>query len=164
MSLYYPDGRPLPWLRLNCDFIHSPRVQRLSEAMQRRYVGLLCLAGQQHLPTDDDGVVEFSLRLTQGETAETKRTLIDAGLIDEKWFPTSFDRYAKPSDHNGRERTQKWREKQATESGAEQRRHSDVTVTDNGTERNGRNGTNVTNGTERNVPTSPQTPRQCQEV
>jgi hypothetical protein len=99
------------WLRLWSDFATDPKVQRLPEAMQRRFVMLLCLACSRQVPTSDDDAVAFALRLNLEETSETKRTLMRAKLIGRDWKPCAWERRQRPGDHTAAERKRRQRAK-----------------------------------------------------
>lgn len=99
----------MPWFRLYTEFASDPTVQLLSEAMQRRYVMLLCLAGSRLTPTENIAAIGYALRLSPEDVAETKRALCGAGLIDEGWFPPAWDRRQRVSDHDAAERKRRQR-------------------------------------------------------
>lgn len=107
---------PLPWLRLYTEFATDPKVQMLSEAMQRRFVMLLCLTGARVVPTADDGAIAFALRLTSEETTETKRVLLAARLIRRDWCPSAWDRRQRIGDHTAAERKRRQRAKASSDS------------------------------------------------
>lgn len=100
------------WLRLWSDFATDPKVQRLPEAMQRRFVMLLCLACSRQVPTSDDDAVAFALRLDAEETSETKRTLMRAKLIGRDWKPCAWERRQRLGDHTAAERKRRQRERE----------------------------------------------------
>ena len=56
-----------PWFRLYSEFAHDPKIQMLSEAMQRRYVMLLCLRCSEVLETLHETEIAFQLRLSAQE-------------------------------------------------------------------------------------------------
>jgi len=72
-----------PWFRLYSEFSHDPKVQMLSEAMQRRYVMIMCMRCSNGLVTDD--LVGFHLRINMDEVIKTKAQLISSGFITEQW-------------------------------------------------------------------------------
>jgi hypothetical protein len=108
---------PLPWLRLWTDFLDDPKVHRLPEMMQLRFVKVLCLTGRRIVPTNDDGDIVYALRMSKDETAKTKKALIGAGLIGKNWKPLAWDRRQPKGDHTGPKRQKKWREKHAGGNG-----------------------------------------------
>jgi hypothetical protein len=111
---------PLPWFRVYTEFADDPKIQRLAETMQRRFVLIMCLTGKRLIPTDDDAAVSFAMRLSAKETARTKSLLMKAKLIQKDWKPTAWERRQFSSDHGGAERQKRYRDKH---------RDSNVTVT-----------------------------------
>jgi hypothetical protein len=74
-----------PWFRLYSEFAHDPKVQMLPEAMQRRYVMLLCLRCSETLETLHETELAFQLRLDETELLETKKLFISKNFIDKNW-------------------------------------------------------------------------------
>lgn len=71
------------WFRVYAEFAHDPKVQMMSEAMQRRYIMLMCMRCSNDLVTLQDDEVTFHLRITEQDWAETKALFIKKGFIDE---------------------------------------------------------------------------------
>jgi hypothetical protein len=74
-----------PWFRLYSEFAHDPKIQMLPEAMQRRYVMLLCLKCSDTLETLHETELAFQLRLDETELLETKKLFISKNFIDKNW-------------------------------------------------------------------------------
>jgi hypothetical protein len=87
-----------PWFRLYSEFAHDPKIQMLSEAMQRRYVMLLCLRCSEVLETLHETEIAFQLRLTTSELEETKQLFISKNFIDKQWNLTNWDKRQFVSD------------------------------------------------------------------
>jgi hypothetical protein len=87
-----------PWFRLYSEFAHDPKIQMLSEAMQRRYVMLMCLRCSEVLETLHETEIAFQLRLSTGELDETKQLFISKNFIDEKWNLLNWDKRQFVSD------------------------------------------------------------------
>jgi len=87
-----------PWFRMYSEFSHDPKVQMLSEAMQRRYVMLMCLRCSDSLVTLQDEEVAFHLRISNEELAETKALFIARGFIDAKWSLLNWEKRQFASD------------------------------------------------------------------
>lgn len=113
-----------PWFRLYAEFAHDPKVQMLSEAMQRRYVMLLCFKCNESVTrygcvtvTEYENQLCFSMRISEQELQETKSQFISKGFIDDEWNLLNWDKRQKRSDIDvsGAERQRKYREKQAEE-------------------------------------------------
>lgn len=87
-----------PWFRLYAEFAHDPKVQMLSETMQRRYVMLMCLRCSNALVTLHETEIAFALRITDEELASTKALFIAKGFIDEAWNLSNWDKRQFASD------------------------------------------------------------------
>lgn len=74
-----------PWFRMYAEFAHDPKVQMLPEAMQRRYMMLMCLRCSNTLVTLQDDEIAFHLRISAQDLAETKALFMAKGFIDEHW-------------------------------------------------------------------------------
>jgi hypothetical protein len=79
-----------PWFRLYHEFATDPKVQMLSEVLQRRYIMLLCLRCCNGDVTLQDVAVAFQLRISADEYATTKAELMGAKLIDKDNKPTAW--------------------------------------------------------------------------
>lgn len=86
------------WFRLYAEFATDPKVQMLSEIDQRRYVMLLCLRCGEKILTDDQ--VAFQLRIPDYQ--DTKKRLLEQGLIDEKNRPIAWEKrqFIDASEHS----------------------------------------------------------------
>jgi hypothetical protein len=74
---------PLPWFRLYHEFADDPKVQSMSEPMQRRLVMLFCSRCKEE--TLPETLRAFHWRIGMAELAETKALFIANGFIDEDW-------------------------------------------------------------------------------
>lgn len=70
------------WFRMYAEFAHDPKIQMLSETLQRRFVMLLCARCNGDV-TLQDSEVTFLLRITETEWLETKAIFIAKNFIDE---------------------------------------------------------------------------------
>jgi hypothetical protein len=70
----------------------------LSEAMQRRYVMLLCLRCSETLETLHETEIAFQLRLSTEELDETKGLFISKNFIDKHWNLINWDKRQFVSD------------------------------------------------------------------
>ena len=87
-----------PWFRLYSEFAHDPKIQMLSEAMQRRYVMLMCLRCSEVLETLHETEIAFQLRLSTSELDETKDLFISKKFIDKHWNLLNWDKRQFVSD------------------------------------------------------------------
>jgi plastocyanin len=100
-----------PWFRFYHEFAYDPKVQKLSEVNQRRYVMILCMRCQKENPTalsDDD--IAFVLRISADRWNETKKLLKEQQLIDENNLPTAWEKRQFISD-NSKNRVAAYRER-----------------------------------------------------
>jgi len=121
-----------PWFRLYSEFAHDPKVQMLSEAMQRRYVMLMCLRCSETLETLHETEIAFQLRLSAEELDETKNLFISKNFIDKHWNLLNWDKRQFVSDSSTM-RVAKHRSKKKQVSNADetlQKRPSNATDTD----------------------------------
>jgi uncharacterized phage protein (TIGR02220 family) len=131
-----------PWFRLYAEFAHDPKVQMLSEALQRRYVMLLCFKCNGSVTRDSNGCVTeyekalgFSMRISDQELAETKQVFIAKGFIDDQWNLINWDKrqFISDQDLTRNERQKRHREKQAEEK-RNALRNAPVTLLDTDTD------------------------------
>lgn len=86
------------WFRMYSEFAHDPKVQMMSEAMQRRYIMILCLRCSNALVTLHETEIAFHLRITDDELAETKAVFVARGFIDSEWNVLNWDKRQFKSD------------------------------------------------------------------
>ena len=125
-----------PWFRLYSEFAHDPKIQMLSEAMQRRYVMLMCLRCSETLETLHETEIAFQLRLSTDELDETKQLFISKNFIDKHWNLLNWDKRQFVSDSSTM-RVAKHRQKKKQESNANetlQKRQSNAIDTDTDTD------------------------------
>jgi hypothetical protein len=125
-----------PWFRLYSEFAHDPKIQMLSEAMQRRYVMLMCLRCSEVLETLHETEIAFQLRLSTGELDETKELFISKNFIDKHWNLLNWDKRQFVSDSSTM-RVAKHRNKKKQVSNADetlQKRPSNAIDTDTDTD------------------------------
>lgn len=114
----------MDWFRMYSEFASDPKVQSMSEAMQRRLMMLLCLRCSNTLVTLQDDEIAFALRISDEELAATKVLFIRKNFINEAWEIMQWDKRQFVSDSSAA-RVAKHRA--AKKQGAEQ--PSNVTVT-----------------------------------
>jgi len=125
-----------PWFRLYSEFAHDPKIQMLSEAMQRRYVMLMCLRCSETLETLHETEIAFQLRLSEAELIETKQLFISKNFIDKHWNLLNWDKRQFVSDSSTmRVRKHRNNKKQPSNDGETlQERPSNAIDTDTDTE------------------------------
>lgn len=87
-----------PWFRMYAEFSHDPKIQMLSEAMQRRYVMLMCMRCSNSLVTLHETEIAFHLRISNEELAETKALFVSKGFIDSEWNLLNWEKRQFASD------------------------------------------------------------------
>lgn len=87
-----------PWFRMYAEFAHDPKVQMMPEAMQRRYMMLMCMRCSNALVTLHDDEIAFHLRISAPDLAETKALFVAKGFIDEAWNLLNWEKRQFASD------------------------------------------------------------------
>jgi hypothetical protein len=107
-----PTGEKLPWFRFYIDWLTNPKVQRVSETFQRRYVALLCLRRAGEIPGADVEDMAWHLRISVPDMVETIAVLERANL----WADGDIVNWDKrnPASDSSTARVQKYRQKQET--------------------------------------------------
>jgi hypothetical protein len=100
----------MPWFRMYAEFASDPKVQMMSEAMQRRLVMLFCMRCCDVTVTLRDDEIAFHLRVSESELAETKALFIAKGFIDSEWNVTNWEKRQFASDSSA-ERTRRYRDR-----------------------------------------------------
>lgn len=121
-----------PWFRLYSEFAHDPKIQMLPEAMQRRYVMLMCLRCSETLETLHETEIAFQLRLSEAELIETKQLFVSKNFIDKQWNLLNWDKRQFVSDSSTM-RVRKYRDKKKQPSNNDetlQKRPSNAIDTD----------------------------------
>lgn len=130
-----------PWFRMYSEFATDAKVQMLPEAMQRRYLMLMCLRCSNALETLHEEEIAFQLRIGTEELAETKALFIRKGFIDDRWNLLNWEKRQFASDSSAA-RVAKHRalqkEKQKQDSNADetlQKRQANALDTDTDTDK-----------------------------
>ena len=105
------------WFRMYAEFAHDPKVQSMSEAMQRRLTMLLCLRCSNDIATLHEDELAVALRVSEEDLAETKALFVRKGFIDEAWNLLNWDKRQFTSD-SSTERSRKHREAKRQEAKA----------------------------------------------
>lgn len=113
------------WFRMYSEFATDAKVQMMSEAMQRRYLMLMCLRCSNALVTLHDEEIAFQLRISDEELAETKALFIKKGFIDSAWNLLNWEKRQFASD-SSKDRVAKHRALQKKKQ--EQTSNGDVTL------------------------------------
>ena len=105
------------WFRLYAEFATDPKVQMLSEALQRRYVMLMCMQCSNAIETfhvtERDSAIAFHMRISETEWMETKAHFIAKGFVNDECELLNWDKRQYESDSStARVREFREREKQ----------------------------------------------------
>lgn len=79
-----------PWFRFYHEWDSDPKVQMMSEAMQRRLAMLFCWKCRGE--TFHETRAAFHWRVSETDMAETKALFLQNGFIDEKWNLLNWNR------------------------------------------------------------------------
>lgn len=112
-----------PWFRLYSEFSTDPKVQMLSEALQRRLVMLFCFRCSNDTVTLQDDEVTFLLRISNEEWQKTKQIFIEKGFINSQNEVLNWEKRQFKSD-TSKDRVARHREKKR-----EDKNECNVTVT-----------------------------------
>jgi len=120
---------PNPWFRLYHEFADDPKVQVMTEDMQRRLIMLFCDRCRDVLVTFSEQDIAFHWRITREQLSETKALFIEKGFIDDDWNVLNWNARQYISD-SSTERTRRYRERVRTSQAC----HSDAIDTEADTE------------------------------
>lgn len=98
------------WFRMYAEFASDPKVQMMSEAMQRRLVMLFCMRCCDVTVTLSDEEIAFQLRISDEELASTKDLFMRRGFIDSDWNIVNWEKRQYASDSSA-ERTRAYRKR-----------------------------------------------------
>ena len=122
----------MDWMRLYAEFATDPKVQMMSEAMQRRLVMLFCLQCGNGIETfhvtERETSIAFALRISGEEIALTKDEFVRRGFINTDWTLRNWGNRQYASD-SSTARVRKHREAKKSEetpSGNEVKRFSNA--------------------------------------
>lgn len=86
------------WFRLYSEFATDPKIQRMSETDQRRFIMLLCMRCSNGDVTLHDDDVSFQLRISNEDWNVTKAVFLSKNLIDDDNLPVAWDQRQFVSD------------------------------------------------------------------
>ncbi|QHF45849.1 hypothetical protein PspS35_19380 [Pseudomonas sp. S35] len=104
----------MDWFRMYGEFATDPKVQMMSEAMQRRLVMLFCLECSNGIETfhvtERATSIAFALRVSDEVLAETKVVFLAKGFINDDWTLRNWSTRQYESD-SSTARVKAWRDK-----------------------------------------------------
>jgi hypothetical protein len=122
----------MDWLRLYAEFATDPKVQMMSEAMQRRLIMLFCLQCSNGIETfhvtERETSIAFALRISDDEIALTKAEFQKRGFINDDWTLRNWGKrqYASDSSTARVRRHREAKKQEATQDGNEVKRFSNA--------------------------------------
>lgn len=117
---------PLKWFRLYSEFAHDPKMQSLSEAMQRRFIMLLCFHASGELQKWSNKQISHAMRISEKEWQKTLKNFKECSFIDDDLNILNWNKRQGRRDHS-RARVQAHR--QRLKEKQNQECNADVTVT-----------------------------------
>lgn len=91
-----------PWFRTYAEFATDPKVQSMSEAMQRRLIMLMCLRCDDTLETLSDEDIAFHLRISTDDLEQTRALFVKKGFTSSTWEITNWTKRQFVSDASAR--------------------------------------------------------------
>lgn len=122
----------MQWFRLYAEFATDPKVQVLSEAMQRRLIMLFCLQCENDLSNFTDEHIKYALGISKKELEKTKILFQKCKFIDANWKIFKWKERQFQSD-SSKIRTKRYRDSSKNAASSDnvtvKDRHSDGDVT-----------------------------------
>ncbi|MBV7475370.1 hypothetical protein [Pseudoxanthomonas sp. PXM05] len=122
------------WFRMYAEFASDPKVQMMSEVMQRRLVMLFCMRCGDVTVTLSDAEIAFHLRISEADLAETKALFMAKGFIDSAWNIANWEKRQFASDSSAA-RTRAYRERMRDKAVTSQVTVGDALDTDTDTDK-----------------------------
>ena len=100
------------YFKMFSEFASDPKVQSMTEAMQRRLVMLFCLHCSGDLEKLSDDELAIAMRINPKELDKTRDTFRRKGFIGDTWVPRNWEKRQAPHDRTAAERMRRLRERQ----------------------------------------------------
>ncbi len=94
------DITSLQWFRLYTEFSTDPKVQSLSEAMQRRFIMILCFYAKGDLQKWSDKQISYALRISEKEWQKTLKIFKECSFVDDDLNIINWNKRQYRSDHS----------------------------------------------------------------
>lgn len=122
----------LPWFRMYAEFATDPKVQSMSETLQRRFIMFLCLQCADEFEKLSDEELAFALRISTEDLSETREAFTKKGLLANgkisKWNKRQY------TSDSSTERVRKHRERSRNGDETLQKRSVTPSDTDSDTD------------------------------
>jgi len=123
-------GVIMQWCRLYAEFATDPKVQVMSESLQRRLVMLFCFQAEGCLHQMDDETLRFAMHISETELQKTKEVFTKKGFIQEgSWSLRNWERRQRKGDVSN-DRVKRYRERKSRDSNGPVTLHKIDAVTD----------------------------------
>ena len=109
------------WSKLHTEFAFDPKVQSMSESLQRRLAMLFCYHRAEMVPGLSDKELAHGMSISLKELAATKAVFLAKRFIDDTWYLINWEKRQGASCDSA-ERTRRYRERHKES-------HGSVTVT-----------------------------------
>ena len=106
----------LPWFRMYTEAVDDPKLRLLAFEDRWHFIAVLCCKGQGIIdggPELLDRMLAVKLGVQARELDEIKRRLMEVGLVDDCWQPTSWGKrqFVSDQDPTNAERQKRYRER-----------------------------------------------------
>ena len=103
----------MQWFKLYAEWASDPKVQSMSEPMQRRLVMLYCLRCMGPLEDLHPPEIAMALRISLHQLTKMHALFVEKGFIDEDWSMPKFRARQGPIDPTGAEPQRRFRDRHA---------------------------------------------------
>lgn len=86
------------WFRMYGEFANDPKVQMMSEPMQRRLAMLFCINSMKANKPSTDEEIARSMHISVDDALETRVILARRGVACDDWTIPNWERHQKKSD------------------------------------------------------------------
>ena len=104
---------PMTWFKLFWEWGSDPKVQSMSEALQRRLVMLWCLRCQADLTQLTEPEIALYLHISLPELKKTRALFVEKGFLEPDWSLPKFEARQTPADPTAAERMRNYRKRHA---------------------------------------------------
>ena len=107
----------MQWFKLYAEFASDPKVQGLSETMQRRLIMLYCLRCQGDLAKLNEKEIALALRIPLQILRKTRDLFVAKGFMTEGWDMPKWEARQAPTDPTAAQRMRNYRMRLAGRNG-----------------------------------------------
>jgi hypothetical protein len=103
----------MTWFKLFAEWGSDPKVQTMTETLQRRLIMLWCLRCQADLTGLTEREIALYLHISLPALEKTRAIFVEKGFLEPDWSMPKFDARQTPSDPTAAERMRNHRRRQA---------------------------------------------------